>query len=188
MNLKHFDHEGRARFITFCTNRRLPILTNDVFRQVVHEEIFAFCRESRTRLLSYVIMPEHVHVVIVPPEQLQVGPAIGSLKRSIAKRIVASLRTTDSELIRTLEVKRSGEVRVAFWLKRCFDHNCRTEESVWRCVNYCHWNPVTRGLVAVPERWRWSSYSYYLDVPDNLIEIDVLAQASACFPTETKND
>jgi putative transposase len=188
MNLKHYDHDGRARFVTFCTNRRLPILTNDLFRDVVYDEILAFCRTSHTRLLAYVIMPEHVHLVVVPPETLKLGPAIGNLKRNIARRIVAKLRGAHSDLIPALAVVRNGETRLAFWLKRCFDRNCRTVESVWKYVNYCHWNPVKRKLVGSPDKWKWSSYSYYLDIPDRLLEIDVSAEAGVQHIARTKND
>lgn len=175
MHLKHYDHDGRARFVTFCTHRRIPILTNNLFRQITCEEVFAFCQSTRTRLLAYVIMPEHVHLVIVPPDTLKLGPAIGNLKQNIAKRIVAVLKDRNSRLLQTLAVERGGIKYLAVWLKRCFDHNCRDEESVWKCVNYCHWNPVTRKLVASPENWKWSSYAYYLEVPDNLLVLDVSA-------------
>ncbi len=188
MNLKHYDHDGRARFVTFCTQRRLPILTNDLFRGIVLDELFAFCKASHIRLLAYLIMPEHVHLVVVPPETLKLGPAIGNLKRNIAKRIVAKLRKSHSDLIPALEVVRGGERRIAFWLKRCFDRNCRTEEFVWKCVNYCHWNPVKRKLVGSPDKWRWSSYPLYLEVPNRLLEIDVSTAGKAPDIARTKND
>lgn len=70
MKLKHFDHDGRARFITFPTHRNLPILTNNLFREIIVEETIAVCRQLGIRLLAYVVMPEHVHLVLIPPEEI----------------------------------------------------------------------------------------------------------------------
>ncbi|MGB5105459.1 MAG: transposase [Candidatus Zixiibacteriota bacterium] len=188
MHLKHYDHDGRARFVTFCTHKKVPILTNDVFRQIVLDEIVRFCQESQARLLSYVIMPEHVHLVIVPRKLMKLGPEIGELKRRIAVQIVEKLRASHSDLIRNLEVVRDGQKRIALWLRRCFDHNCRTENQVWRKVNYCHMNPVKRKLVGSPENWKWSSYKYYLEIPDTLLEIDLSAgDNSAVSGSRTKD-
>jgi hypothetical protein len=74
-----------------------------------------------------------------------------------------------------LEVKRDGEVRVAFWQIRCYDHDCRTSEIVREKIEYCHKNPVVRGLVNDPAEWQWSSYNWYAgfrNVPISMDEPD----------------
>jgi len=58
MKLKHYDHDGRARFITFPTQRNLPILTNNLLRGLIVEETIAICRQFGIRTLAYVVMPE----------------------------------------------------------------------------------------------------------------------------------
>jgi len=81
MKLKHYDHDGRARFVTFCTHRKLPILTNHFFRDIVVSRLHETCRGFHLRLLGYVVMPDHVHLVVVPPEEAELGPIVGELKR-----------------------------------------------------------------------------------------------------------
>ena len=60
-----------------------------------------------------------------------------------------------------------------FWQRRCYDHNCRSTESVWKKVNYCHNNPVKRGLVSEPDNWIWSSYRYYAGYKQVVLEMDI---------------
>ena len=52
--------------------------------------------------------------------------------------------------------------RKPIWKPRAYDHNVyRDIETVIEKLNYCHDNPVRRGLVADPAAWRWSSYRFY---------------------------
>jgi putative transposase len=172
MKLKHYDHDGRARFITFCTHKRIPVLTNTPFRKV----IIGCLEEIRTRyklhFLGYVIMPEHVHLVVVPPKELKLGFVIGELKRISAKRIHELLFRNNGDLIKRLTVSRNGQQRFALWQRRCLDHNCRSDESVWEKIEYCHNNPVTRGLVSKPDDWQWSSCRWYLGKQGVVLRMD----------------
>ena len=49
-----------------------------------------------------------------------------------------------------------------FWQARFYDFNVWTEMKRIEKLRYIHRNPVTRGLVASPEQWRWSSFRWYL--------------------------
>jgi putative transposase len=114
-------------------------------------------------------MPEHVHLVIHPPDGTLLGPLIGEIKsRSGAKIIADSLIQLPSDC----RVQKGERERWAFWQPRCYDHNCRTPEIVLEKINYCHNNPVKRGLASEPSDWRWSSYNWYIGKRDVPIEID----------------
>ncbi len=173
MKLKHYDHDERARFVTFCTHRHIPLLTNAAFRAIVAEAISTVKTQSTFTLLAYVIMPEHVHLVIVPAENTKVGPTIGEIKRVSAMEIHKLIPEQDSDLLKRLTVVRNGVRRFALWQRRCYDHNCRSEVSVWEMVKYCHHNPVARKLVPNPEDWRWSSCRWYKGLRDGPLEVDV---------------
>jgi putative transposase len=173
MKLKHYDHDGRARFVTFCTHKRIPVLTNTPFRKIIVECLEEVRKNYNLRLLGYVIMPEHVHLVVVPPKELKFGPVIGELKHISAKRIHELLSGNTGDLIHRLTAMRNGRQRFALWQRRCFDHNCRSDESVWEKVEYCHNNPVTRGLVSKPDDWKWSSCRWYEGRQDAALRMDV---------------
>ena len=172
--LRHFDHDGRVRFITFSCHERLPILTNNVFRETVAQSIEDGRTKCGFKLLAYVIMPEHVHLVMWPKEESKVGIVVGWMKQKAARGIAKVLREARSPLLDRLAVTRDQVKKLALWQRRCFDHNCRDTESVWEKVQYCHNNPVKRGLVRDPSRWRFSSFNWYQGVLDVPLEIDAL--------------
>ena len=178
VRLKHYDHDGRARFVTFCTNRRIPVLTNDTFRSVVIQAIDNVRKKHFFRLLGYVIMPEHVHLLIVPAPETAVGLLIGQIKRLSAREIHSALKRSGSDLIQRLMVIRRGKPKFALWQQRCYDHNCRTDEAVIEKLRYCHDNPVKRGLVRSPSDWRWSSFGCYHAEGKSVLEVDMIAAPS----------
>ena len=176
MKLKHFDNDGRARFVTFSTHRRLPILTNSRFREITVNCIAEARACFGFKLAAYVIMPEHVHLVIIPAIRMKMGHVIGEIKRTSAKQIHQLLLNGNNDLLPRLIVRRNGVYRFALWQRRCYDHNCRSEHSLWEKVNYCHYNPVKRGLVKEPKEWQWSSCRWYQGQRDAGLPIDVLVE------------
>lgn len=172
MKLKHYDNDGRVRFITFCTHQRLPLLTNDRYRRIVVDSIQEMRQELGFLLIAYVIMPEHVHLVLLPRMETKVGTVVGEIKRLSAKRIHPLLGDTTGTLLDKLTMSRNGATRFAFWQKRCFDHNCRSASSVSQKVDYCHSNPVKRGLVHRPADWPWSSYRWYQGDRNVVLKMD----------------
>lgn len=170
MLLKHFDHDGRARFITFCTHLRIPLLTNNRFRQIVVNSLDEMHRNTGILLLGYVIMPEHIHLVVVPPLDVKLGERIGDMKRRSAQEILSSI--DNQSLLRALTVHRDGRHRQALWQRRCFDHNCRNDNVVCNKIRYCHMNPVRRGLAHCPGDYPWSSYRWYHGLGGVMLNLD----------------
>ena len=112
------------------------------------------------KLLGYVIMPEHVHLVIYPSLDTKVGYLIGEIKSFTARKYFSRTNIAPPESTRV------------FWQKRCYDHNCRNLLSVREKIYYCHNNPVKRGLVDTPSGCRWSSYNWYQGRQDVPLSID----------------
>ena len=154
--LRHYDDLGTARFVTFSSYRRLPTLDNRRVRDILVEELDRARKKHRFLLLGYVIMPDHVHLVLFPAEEMKLGLVMREIKSRSARRYFAES-----------DIGTPGARRV-FWQRRCYDHNCRSPETVKENLRYCHKNPVNRGLVTDPAEWEWSSYNWYLgrkDVP-----------------------
>ena len=94
---------------------------------------------GRYQLHAYVIMPNHVHILLEP--RLPLAKITGVLKRVAARDANATLG-------------RSGK---PFWQDESFDHWVRNSGQFERIRHYIEWNPVRAGLVARPEDWKWSS-------------------------------
>jgi REP-associated tyrosine transposase len=103
---------------------------------------------------GYVIMPEHVHLLISEPENgLLLARAIQALKTSM-----------------NLKTRLSGPSPL--WQKRYYDHNVRSYESFVVKLKYIHRNPVKRGLWANPLEWEWSSFRHYATAQAGAVEIE----------------
>lgn len=159
--LRHFDNWGTARFITFSCHGRLPLLVYPGAPNMVLQELNVVRLKYRLEVYGYVIMPEHVHLVIFPQESVPLGRAIGEVKSKSAIRLIAKMKERGSPHLQALRVSRTNGAEYAFWLPRCYDHNCRDQANVLEKINYCHWNPVKRELVTKPEGWQWSSFGWY---------------------------
>jgi putative transposase len=164
--LRHYDNLGMARFITFSTYRRRPILLVDEACLALAHEIDHMRKEMRIQLLGYVFMPDHVHLVLFPPANAELGKIIGQLKARSARNIGRVPRIVDDL------ISFGDEPSVRVWQLRCYDHNCRSPLATREKIEYCHKNPVTRGLVKEPGEWRWSSYNWYQGVSVVPLEID----------------
>ena len=173
--LRHFDNLGTVRFVTFGCYHRHELLTTPQVVSVFLDALDGIRVVYSIQLLGYVVMPDHVHLVLLPPNSIKLGPVIGELKSKSASQIIAR------ELIDfpvDCFVFKDGRQRLAFWQPRCYDHNCRTNETAMEKIDYCHNNPVARGLVTEPGAWLWSSYNWYRGVSRVPIEMDKIDRGS----------
>ncbi len=160
--LRHFDNLGTARFITFSCYRRRKYLSDEANVLILFDQLSTLRSKYSIKILGYVVMPDHVHLVLLPPDGLKLGVLIGQLKGRSARAIIG--------LRNDISLRSNGQPAV--WQRRCYDHNCRTQEIVIEKIRYCHTNPVKSGLVRVPGDWPWSSFRWYNGDRSRLLEID----------------
>lgn len=147
-------HQTRdMHFITFSCYGRQPKLgtvsARDVFENSLERtrRVYEFC------VVGYVVMPEHVHLLVTEPESRSLAGAMQALKQSVARKI--SLRS-----------------REPFWQARYYDFNVWSEQKRLEKLRYLHRNPVARGLVENPEDWAWSSFPHYATGIEGVVEIE----------------
>ena len=173
--LRHFDNWGTARFVTFCCYHRYQLLNESFAKKSFIKNLIKIREKYNIKLYGYVLMPEHVHLVLHPPEGLELGKIIGQLKALTSREVLSYMRDRKSKILKSLKVVRGGQEINVFWQSRCYDHNCRLPETVIEKIEYCHKNPVVRGLVKSPADWIWSSYNYYNGQDDVLVGMDEIA-------------
>jgi len=174
--LRHYDNLGTSRFITFGCYHHNQLLNDNNIKRIFVEQLDSIRTKYNIKIYGYVLMPEHVHLVLHPPNDIKLGQIIGYLKGLSAKAALTYYRNNNTKIIDKLQTWQGTKQRTAFWQKRCYDHNCRTSQTTLEKVEYCHKNPVVRGLVKSREEWIWSSYNWYMgaeDVPLVMDEIDL---------------
>ena len=164
--LRHYDYLETARFVTIAFFRNYRYFSEQSSRGIFIQELHAARRNHGLRLFGYVIMPEHVHLVVLPPKSLLLRPLIGQLKGRTARWICNLYRENNRKHL----CRADG--CPAVWERRCYDYNCRTVEDVREKIVYCHRNPVRRGLVNSPDEWLWSSYNWYRGSGKVLVDMD----------------
>ena len=174
--LRHYDHLNTARLVTFSCYRRHRFLTNDRVMNVFIEHLRELRERYKLTVLGYVIMSEHVHLVLHPPDEVKLGPIVGELKSRSARQMLAEDLVV---LPPDCRVRKDGRERNCVWQPRGYDHNCRTGDTVLEKINYSHNNPVTRCLVSEPGEWRWSSYNWYMGATDVPLEMDSIEKRVA---------
>lgn len=160
---RKFNVSGHAHFMTFSCYKRMPLLTNDVWRKWLAESVRTACDTHEVSLWAYVFMPEHVHLLVRPQrENYNLAHFEKSLKLSASKRIINSLTRENTPLLQSLVVtERPGKVCYCFWQEGGgHDKNIWSMELALQKASYCHNNPVKRGLVCDPSAWRWSSFRW----------------------------
>src|SRR5688572_13522489 len=103
-----FNEPGHAHFLTYSCYRRWPLLSKDLARQWVVDAI----NEARVKfdfdLWAYVIMPEHVHLLIRPrQDRYEIEHILAALKRPVSVKAKAHLTgTNNQEWLQRLTVRR----------------------------------------------------------------------------------
>jgi putative transposase len=169
------NQPGHAHELTFSCYRRLPLLSRDRTRGWLIEAIEAARERMRFDLWAYVIMPEHVHILLCPREPLyEIARILWQIKRPVARRTIDHLRVHSPEwLTRLTATREDGTARPRFWQAGGgYDRNIVDDQTALQVIAYIHENPVKRGLVERPEDWTWSSARWYAGIRPVSLEID----------------
>jgi REP element-mobilizing transposase RayT len=127
------------------------------------EEALLHFDGQRYRLLAWVIMPNHVHVLIEPLPGFDVGRIVQSWKSFTARRINAWLAgPSDGPECRAGARRSQGRQSMngrfrSLWQRDYWDRYIRNERHLQTAIRYIEGNPVAAGLVGAAENWRWGS-------------------------------
>lgn len=102
--------------------------------------------DLRYRLLEWVVMPNHCHVLIQPFDEFSLSKIVLSWKSYTARKI---------NLIKNR--LHPNEPASALWQRNYWDRFIRNSAHYEAVKNYIHMNPVLAGLAPSPQKWSWSS-------------------------------
>lgn len=151
--LKRYQHQGCFHFITFSCYQRMMLLEAASARDIFERELERVRRWYGCFVSGYVVMPNHVHLLISEPE------------RSGLAVVMQMLKQITSHKLRTAEMPH-------FWQARYYDFPVWSEKKAVEKLRYIHRNPVGRGLVERPEDWKWSSFVHHATGAEGAVEIE----------------
>jgi len=156
--LKHFNDPGHIHELTFSCYQKNRYFISDEICDIFINWLENARVKHAFKLLAYVIMPDHVHLLISPSNE----------DYSIS-RILSGIKLPFSMMMAKVGLKPPGP----FWQRGGgYDRNIITRKTIESSINYIHENPVRKGLVDTPEEWKYSSASYYAGREIYPIKID----------------
>jgi putative transposase len=159
---------GHLHFVAFSCYQRLPLLSSvpsrDIFVRILGEvrDRYGFA------LAGYVVMPEHVHLLIGEPSRGNPTTVMQVLKQRVSRELRREALGEESKF----HFGDDGSLLAGFWQKRFYDFNVWSLKKIVQKLEYMHMNPLKRKLVVHAKDWPWSSFSFYAKGKDCLIRID----------------
>jgi putative transposase len=148
--LIRYQLSGDFHFVTFSCYHRLPYLGTPDARDLFERSLETMRVRYELFVAGYVVMPEHVHLLVSEPRHALLAKALQALKLSVA---VQSRQRP-------------------YWQRRYYDFNVYSEAKRVEKLRYMHRNPIARGLVFQPQQWAWSSFSHWAKGEVGTVEIE----------------
>jgi putative transposase len=159
---RRYYGENHLHYLTASTYRRTWVFDSERFRGQFVSTLAELRGELGFRILGYVLMPEHFHVLLWPSERANPSEMMQKLKARTARFILKTLRQNGEQvwcarmLARlTLPETVHDEAHCRVWQRRFYDMNIWSEKKRLEKLNYMHNNPVRRRLVRAPGDWPW---------------------------------
>ena len=170
---RRYDTPGDAHELTFSCYHRQGFLVRQRTCDWLVESVDRARKKYCFSLWAYVFMPEHVHILICPQEEVySIAKLLQSIKQPVSQKAIAYLKKNNPDGLEKLATgQKYREYR--FWQDGGgYDVNVVKEKTIINCVRYIHFNPVRRGLVDSPEQWYYSSAAVWCG-HDGPLKIDV---------------
>ena len=150
---------GHLHFITSSCYHQRPLLGTTAKRNLFLRILEQVRRRYSFVVVGYVVMPEHIHLLISEPERGTPSTVMQVVKQRFARRVLSDWRRRE-----TLNQSRLWQNALEaghVWQRRFYDFVVRSEDKKIEKLKYIHRNPVKRGLVLDPDQWAWSSFRWY---------------------------
>ena len=169
--LKRYYGFGHLHFLTFSCYQRRPLLDAPTARTFFLATLDEIRARYHFELRGYVVMPEHVHLLLNEPGEQTLSVALKALKQRISRDFRGGIPQSNLHSLPP-RLRNLASNLPRFWEPRFYDFNVYTGEKLNEKLKYMHANPVTRGLVEHPADWIWSSYLFYETGKQGIISID----------------
>ncbi len=168
-NLRRITGRGDLHFITFSCYQHENFLASAGNRNIAVRILGEVRARFKFALVGYVLMPDHVHLLISEPVGASPAKVIQVFKQRVSRKLRGKRRVAKWQLRLPFPEDESGPRR--FWQRRYYDFNVYSRGKLREKLDYMHGNPIDEKLVSHPNQWPWSSWSAYVGKA-GLLEID----------------
>jgi len=159
--LKHYNSPGHAHELTFSCYHRYDYLSDPVACELFLCELKKSRGEHDFELWAYVLMPNHVHLLILPHQgAYDIVRMLNDTKGRMAKQYRDYILENEPGKFKKYQVFDKSKHRnvCRFWQTGGgFDRNLWNGIAIQKSIEYIEANPVRRKRAAIPSEYRWSS-------------------------------
>lgn len=170
------SHEPNTfHYVTTVCFNRVEVFRSEVACQLFIDALAQTRQHCIFKLIGYVIMPDHVHLIVNPINR-DISIVMRRLKSTSARSILDWLR--DAGHVTSLRKLALNQPRAkshshALWQRDFSSIDLFTPRFVQQKLNYVHLNPIRAKLCEHPADWKWSSYRAYLPHTAGTVPVEV---------------
>jgi REP element-mobilizing transposase RayT len=160
-------------FITTTIKNFANVFSEDIYCNLLINNIRHYQEKYAFEILAYVIMPTHFHwIVKIDPSRGTISDIMRDIKKYSAWDILEQLEKNNSSLLHNFLNSELPKQNKQFWMHRFDDEVIRDQRMLWSTIRYIHNNPVEAGLVNKPENYKYSSAINYLFDDNSILYVE----------------
>jgi REP element-mobilizing transposase RayT len=172
---RRYRIKGSIFYITTNVYNRLHIFTRPSFIIPIIDSLNYYRYQYCCKLLGYVIMPDHLHLLLWPQAVEAISDFMRDFKRFTSGRTARQARLEgNTDWLEAFERagKETDRAELRGWQDGFWEQDIYTPKFLEQKLNYIHMNPVRAGITEAAEQYPYSSYANYYRTDHHLIEID----------------
>ena len=176
-----FHNPDGIYFVTFAVVRWVDVFTRDIYREIILDSL-KYCQKGKgLQLHAYVIMTNHVHLIISRKGESLLENIMRDLKKFTSSALIKAVKENPYEsrkewMIDIFEAegrKNSNNKFYQFWQQDNHPIELTTNKMMDQKLDYLHDNPVKQGFVKRAEDYPWSSISNYIG-EEGVIDVEII--------------
>jgi putative transposase len=174
---KILDQSG-LNYLTLSIVGWIDIFTRQRYRDIVIESL-KYCQEHKgLRICGYVIMSNHVHLMVYTERGFQLSDVLRDFKKFTANTILKSIQNDPESrrewllyMFKYFAKYQTGNQTHQFWEQDNHPIALWSQDVIWQKLDYIHMNPVRAGIVTKPQDYVYSSGGDYYENRKGLLDV-----------------
>ena len=161
--------QEKPHFITCTVINWVDIFTRKIYKDIVISSLEYCIKEKGMILYGYVIMSNHIHLIIQSKEN-KLSDLVRDFKKFTAKNILEAIKTEPEsrkewmlDLFKKATESHTRNKNYQFWQYGNHAEEIYTMSFMWDKLNYIHFNPIRTGIVEKAQHYLYSSASNYVE-------------------------
>jgi putative transposase len=151
-NYKRVFIQNSYVFLTISTYKRKPILVDNI--ELLRESFRMVKAKYDFQVYGAIILPDHMHLILLPKNINDYPKIIFAIKYHFSRNLNIQKQTLSQSKIK------KGEKGI--WQRRYFEHTIKNEESLYRHLDYIHYNPIKHNFAKTVKDWEYSSFHKFV--------------------------